>query len=297
MEDAGLVRDLDAAANARHQRRHPRWIQAAFAPQQAAQIFAGDEFHHQKGRAVGEVAVVVDRHDRRMLQPRDDLRFAVEARARIRIGDQIRAHHLDRHRPLEPHVPRAEHRAHAALADDRVHAILAVDERADADRGAAAAAHDDGGGKRGRRARRRAAGQRRGAGPFSEPRQVHRDAHLHRDAAQQLAVFRRVRLFRSLLAERDQSDERSRIAAAREDRHEERRVERGEPRAIGRRHPGHRRLFVVQEDLERLVGPLQQRDDAALGRQRRGVDSERCHLLEPARGFRVMPRIRREDGE
>ena len=101
--------------------------QAAFALHQVPQVLAGHELHHEIRGAVRQRAVVEHRHDRRMLQARHDLRLAPEARARVRIGEQVGAHDLDRDRALEPQIPRAKHRAHAALADHRVDAVLAVD--------------------------------------------------------------------------------------------------------------------------------------------------------------------------
>ena len=78
-----------------------------------------------------------------------------------------------------------------------------------------------------------------GACLFAQSRQVERHAHLHRDAAQQFAILRGVGLFRSLPAEGDQPDERPWIAATREDRHEQRGVGGGQPRAIRRWYARH----------------------------------------------------------
>ena len=128
MEDAGLVRRLDAGGNAAA--AAPPSAPAPAGPRASCRCrrsSPGTNSITRYAAPSGEGAVVEHRDDRRMLQPRDDLRFAPEPRARIRIGQQIRAHHLDRDRALEPQVPRAKHRAHAALADHRVDAVLAVD--------------------------------------------------------------------------------------------------------------------------------------------------------------------------
>ncbi len=215
-----------------------------------------------------------------MLQARHDLRLATEPLARIGIGQQVAAHDLDRDVALEPHVPCAKHRAHAALSDDGIDAVLVVDDGADGDRGTTdgAAGHQH----RRRMGLGRAADYLRRADLLPEARQVEGHAHLHRDAAQQLAIFGRVRFFRSLGTERDQPDERPRVAAARENRHQQRGVGPGQPAAIGRRHARHRRLVVIQEHLQRLVRPAEQGDDAAVGTQGSSTDAERRNRLEHA---------------
>ncbi len=57
---------------------------------------------------------------------------------------------------------------------------------------------------------------------LAQLRQVVRDAELRRDAAQEPAILRRVGLFGSLGAERDDALERARLAGARQDRDEQR---------------------------------------------------------------------------
>ena len=91
-----------------------------------AQVPPGHEFHHQEGSAIGQRAVVEDRHNRGMLQLRDDLRLAPEARARVWIAEQVRFDHLERDVAIEPHVARAEDRAHPTSSQRTVYAVPAV---------------------------------------------------------------------------------------------------------------------------------------------------------------------------
>ena len=69
------------------------------------QCFPSEEFHHQI-RGARLFAHVIQRADVGMCQRGDDLGFAVEALAELRIGGQGLGQDLDRDRAVEPRVAR-----------------------------------------------------------------------------------------------------------------------------------------------------------------------------------------------
>ena len=75
------------------------------------------ELHHIEGAAVGKRACVVHRDDARVIQPGQDVRFALQPhRARsLLIGD---VEDLDRDSAIQDVIPRHVHGAHAAMAGD-----------------------------------------------------------------------------------------------------------------------------------------------------------------------------------
>jgi len=95
------------------QEREPRPELLAFGDQLIERL-AADLAHHVVGRAVRRGAGVVDRHDRRMLEPRRDPGLAREAAQRVGIADQ---HLLDRDGAAQQRVGRFDDAAHAAPRD------------------------------------------------------------------------------------------------------------------------------------------------------------------------------------
>ena len=81
-----------------------------------AERLAFDQLHDEKRDAL-RVADVVDRADLRVVQARDDARFAVEPLAESRIGGQRGRQHLERHRSIEPRVTPAVDFSHSARAE------------------------------------------------------------------------------------------------------------------------------------------------------------------------------------
>src|SRR5262245_57225889 len=59
-----------------------------------------------------------------MVQRRSRPRLTHEALARGRFGGQVRTHHLEGHRPLQPGIDGVENDAHAPLTQDLSYAIL-----------------------------------------------------------------------------------------------------------------------------------------------------------------------------
>src|SRR3974390_289097 len=53
----------------------------------------------------------------RMVQRGQHLRLPLEARHPLRVTGKRRRQHLDRHIPLQPHIPRAVHLSHAARSE------------------------------------------------------------------------------------------------------------------------------------------------------------------------------------
>ena len=72
--------------------------------------------HHQVG-GVGLAPVVVERHDVRVLQARDDLRLALEPPDEVRVVRELRVDRLDRHLPPDLRLDRPVDDAERALAD------------------------------------------------------------------------------------------------------------------------------------------------------------------------------------
>jgi hypothetical protein len=75
-----------------------------------------DQFHDQRGRPV-DLLETVDLGDVRMVQRRQHLRFALQAREPIGIAGKRFRQDLDRHLSLQPGVARAIHLTHAAAAE------------------------------------------------------------------------------------------------------------------------------------------------------------------------------------
>jgi len=119
---------FSGVTDGRQDSRRARGIQRSFALQHAPQIFAFHELHYQIGAAIGKRAEVEDRHDTRVLQPRDDLRLATEAPPRIHVLEQIRSHDLHRDKAIEPYIARAIDGAHAAAADQLFDPVLVIDD-------------------------------------------------------------------------------------------------------------------------------------------------------------------------
>ena len=249
--------------------RRARRRQAAFARQQAAEVLAAHELHHEVRGAVGERPVVENRHDRRVLQPRDELRLAAESVARVRVAQKLGAYDLDRHVALQPDVARPVHRAHPTAANPLVEAELAVDDAGDSryanERGpvrraelrsvavlAAAAlgalAHRG----RGLDDLRRPGAGRRPAGfdhPPAQPRDVEGEADLRRDAGDELPILGRVGFLRPPAAERDDRHEAAILA---QDRNEQRDAALLQPRLLVGRQASDARARILEKDVERL---------------------------------------------
>ena len=89
-----------------------------------------DELHDQCAHAAG-IFEAEDRGDVRVVELREELRFALEAREALLVGSERRRQHLDRHLALELRVGRALHLPHPALAQlggDLVGAQLRADQ-------------------------------------------------------------------------------------------------------------------------------------------------------------------------
>jgi hypothetical protein len=86
---------------------------------------------HQVGLAGWRGPEVEHLHDVRVTEPARDLGLAPKARQCLRVGGKLARHHLDGHALAEAKVDAGVHRAHATLADQALHAISALQNRAD----------------------------------------------------------------------------------------------------------------------------------------------------------------------
>ena len=93
------------------------------------QVAALDQPHRDDQLAV-DLARVVDRHHRRVVEPRGEPRLAQEALAEPLALGELAGDHLQRHRPFEAEVGGAVDDAHPAAGDQRVDPV-AGDGRAD----------------------------------------------------------------------------------------------------------------------------------------------------------------------
>ena len=84
-------------------------------PEQVTQRAAVDQFHHQEHQ-VAVPALVVDRDDAGVAQRRGQPRLPFEPAEERRVGDVLRAHHLDRDRSVQPQVDAAVDHGHPARA-------------------------------------------------------------------------------------------------------------------------------------------------------------------------------------
>ena len=90
--------------------------QRPLAVDQPPQVAALDQPHRDDQLAV-DLARVVDRHHRRVLEPGGEAGLAQEALAEAGPVDQLAGDHLQRHRPVEAEVGGAVDDAHAAARD------------------------------------------------------------------------------------------------------------------------------------------------------------------------------------
>ena len=60
---------------------------------------------------------VMNGHDVRMIQTREDLRLTLKSCRKAGLDTDLLRQHFHRHKPVEPFLPRLVNRAHATLAD------------------------------------------------------------------------------------------------------------------------------------------------------------------------------------
>ncbi len=98
--------------------------------QEFTQRAALDELHDEEGVHTVE-ALVVDRNQAGILESCHGPRLALEAGQELLIMGVARIHHLQRHRPVQSDVETAVHRGHASRGDHAVHAVAAIENRAE----------------------------------------------------------------------------------------------------------------------------------------------------------------------
>ena len=118
MDDALLVRGVERFGDL------PRDVSASAIAQRTALETIGerrslDELQDERRLPPSTSSSAVDRADVRMIERRQQARFAREPGAALRIGGEVRGQNLDRDVATEPAVARAIDLAHAAGAERR----------------------------------------------------------------------------------------------------------------------------------------------------------------------------------
>jgi len=128
MDDAGVVRPLQRAADLTEDARRVRKRDARGPVEARVEGLAGEELHHHVRPLVVGHPVVVDLDGVLALQGGGGARLGVEARARLLAPPVLGVDELDGHPRPQRDVASFPHRAHAAAADEPEHLVLAGDE-------------------------------------------------------------------------------------------------------------------------------------------------------------------------
>ena len=115
MNDANLVRGLEGFGDLPRDRQRVTWRHRS-ARDEHRQVVALDELYHERAHPAGFVDAE-DLRDVRVIERRERLGFAYEARQPVGVLRKRLGQHLDRDIPIERRVARAIHLAHAACAD------------------------------------------------------------------------------------------------------------------------------------------------------------------------------------
>ena len=91
--------------------------------EQFRQGLAVDQLHHEERPPVRQLAQVVDRHDRRVLQPADVTGLLLEAGPEPAVREHRLPQHLQGHPARQQRVEAAPHLAHAAPGQERLEAV------------------------------------------------------------------------------------------------------------------------------------------------------------------------------
>ena len=89
-----------------------------------------DEFHHEE-HVIAIAALVVDGHKGRMLESGHGPGLELETSQERWIAGELRVHHLDRDRSIQPCIEASIHGRHTAARDRCVHSIAALEHFAD----------------------------------------------------------------------------------------------------------------------------------------------------------------------
>ena len=129
MYQAGAVRGGQPAQHrAEHCGDRMRWHRTALG-QQLAKRAALDQLHHQERMPTVE-ALVVDRDEPGILEPRDGAGLHLESGQELPVARVAGIHHLQRDRPVQPGVEAAIHRRRAAGGDRGRNAVAPVQHSA-----------------------------------------------------------------------------------------------------------------------------------------------------------------------
>ena len=116
VDDAGGVGGVEGVGDLGEEVDHPLRRQRSLLVDQPAQVPARDQPHHHQQLAV-DLARVVDRHHRRVLEASGEAGLAQEALAEAAAVGELAGDHLQRHRPVEADVGSAVDDAHATARD------------------------------------------------------------------------------------------------------------------------------------------------------------------------------------
>ena len=117
MDDAARVRELDREADVDERAQQRAAAARALARAASASVVPASRFIVKYGRPVVVAAELVDRHDRRVIEPRLDPRLAQEPRDRARASaSRCACRLIATSRPIRWSCAR-DHLAHAAAAD------------------------------------------------------------------------------------------------------------------------------------------------------------------------------------
>ncbi len=95
------------------------------------EAFAAHQLHRDVERPVLRLAQIVDVHDVRMIQTRHCTGFLLEAAHHVRRGDKLRFDQFDRNRAVQHEMRSSIHRAHSALAQERIEAVFPFEHGGD----------------------------------------------------------------------------------------------------------------------------------------------------------------------
>src|SRR6266404_149408 len=126
MDDASLVRSLDAFEQLSEPDGGRLRIKPARALEFRAQRRSAHKLHHQIGSVGPDAAIVIDADDVRMIQAGRSLRLALETPQRRPVAEHVAEHDLDRNPAIETQIRRFVNRAHPAPAYQLLQAIFLV---------------------------------------------------------------------------------------------------------------------------------------------------------------------------
>ena len=122
MDEPRVVRGVEGRGDLRDERDRPPAGERSVLGEERTEVPALDQAHVEEQPAV-DLAVVVDRDDVRLPEPRDELGLGPEPGLELLVRGEPGRQPLHRHQSLVDGVVRAVHLAHAAPADQLLEAV------------------------------------------------------------------------------------------------------------------------------------------------------------------------------